>query len=518
MNKAFVSTFCQTVKEFCESNQKSDRIIIQIDIKDINPYHSTIKRILSHKKVKINSSNLSFFCQLLLKLKIQELEQKKNNFLAKFSEPIEKSIELQELITYERLIFTLNEETKENNLIEILKILNKNNSEIIAQVFFSRCLVMPQETSFILDFLLLINEKQSEKKARQLLPFFKSIVLRNLRLKIDKNYFYDKFFLQEISFITIWLLEKQIITPEEIIPLHSKLTPFFAHLMSTNTTHFELPFHALNCDWEKHKQNILNGENNSDSIFKVIREDDSKTLIKMTQMLHFNYDQIVPVQYYEKFSILATYFPKVSILDYCAFYGSLECFKLLLNNGTTKMTKNIAIFAAAGGNLEIFKIIDSNDNKKSIQFDNESCLNVAIQFHRQQIIEYLIEYKNISIQDIFNSNSLSTNTKSNFMNIFKTFFQFSNFVALFYIWKRGIDPSLFIEAASSCGFAPAVRFILSQVNNNSEDSDNQNSSFIQEINTRNPLHSACLSGNEETVKLLLQSNLFDINEKIVYNI
>ena len=63
MNKAFVSSFCQTVKEFCESNQKTDRILIQIEIKDITPYHSTIKIILSdiplYDKENVNDSIFS---------------------------------------------------------------------------------------------------------------------------------------------------------------------------------------------------------------------------------------------------------------------------------------------------------------------------------------------------------------------------------------------------------------------------------------------------------------------------
>lgn len=467
--------------------------------------------------MKINSANLSFFCQLLQKLKIQELEKKKNKFLETYSSPIDKSTDLQDLLTYETLIFTLNEETKENNLAEILKIINKTNSETIALIFFSRCLSTPQDCSFILDFLLLINEKQTEKKARQLLPFFKSIVLRNLRLKIDKEYFGEKSILQEISFITVWLLEKQIITPEEIIPLHSKLTPFFAHLMSSNTMHFEIPFHALNCDWDSHKQNILSGENNTDSILKILREGDTKSLIKLTQTLHFNYDQIVPIQYYEKFSILVSYFQKITILDYCAFYGSLECFNVLLNNGTTKIHKNLEIFAAAGGNIEIFKIIDSNDtNRKSIQINNELCLNVAIAFHRQKIIEYLVEYKCINLQEIFNIDNLTSKNTSNFMNIFKTFFQYGNFVALIYILKRGIDPTLFLEAASSCGLAPAVRFIINHILTNKTENENDNSiEILNEIKKiKNPIHYACLSGNEETVKILLSSNLFNITDKL----
>lgn len=456
--------------------------------------------------MKINSSNLSFFVQLLQKLKIQELETKKNNFIQKYSEPIDKSTDMQDLLTYERLIFTLNEETKESNITELYKIINKNNSEIIASLFFSRCLSSPQETSFLLEILKEINENQSEKRSRQLLPFFKSIILRNLRLKIDKEYFYDNSILQELSFITIWLIEKQMITSEEIIPLHSKLTPFFAHLMSTNINHFEIPFHSLNCDWEIHKQNILSGENNTDPIFKILREDDSKSLIKITQTLHFNYDQIVPVQYYEKFSILVSSFQKVSILDYCAFYGSIDCFKVLLNNGNVKINKDLAVFAAAGGNLDIFKLIDSNEiSKKNIQINNEHCLNAAIAFHRQKIIEYLVEFKIINIQEIFTIESMKNNHSC---NIFKTFFQYSNFVALIYFLKRGIDPILFIEAASSCGFSPVVRFIINNYNE-----ENQKETLNEIIKIRNPLHYACLSGNEETVKILLNSNLFDINDK-----
>ena len=135
---------------------------------------------------------------------------------------------------------------------------------------------------------------------------------------------------------------------------------------------------------------------------------------------------------------------------------------------------------------------------------------------KQKIIQYLLEYKCINLQEIFNIDNLTSKNTSNFMNIFKTFFQYGNFVALIYILKRGIDPTLFLEAASSCGLAPAVRFIINHILTNKTENENDNSiEILNEIKKiKNPIHYACLSGNEETVKILLSSNLFNITDKL----
>lgn len=455
---------------------------------------------MAHKNIEITFSNLTFLTQLLQKLKFPEIEVKLNEFIAPFSIPVDNSPELNDLINFETLVFSITEENSESSLSDLTKFVNKNNTELFANLFFSRCLVTPNDIVFIIDFLTSLNEKIIEKKAKPILPFFKSITLRNLRLKTQKALYSNNSFIQELSFLTIWLIEKQIIFLDEIFPLHSALPPFFAHLMCTRNMHFDLPFHRILCDWDEHKKNILKGDNDTDRIYSILRGNDHASLLQLTQQLHFNYEQIIPPCYYEKFSMLVRPDQKISIIDYCAFFGSLDCFKILANGTGNKLNKNVAIFAAGSGNLELFKLILSPEfNVKYGEFD---CLNAAIIYHHQNIIEYLVEVKNVKLHRIVEHYSL---------DIFQSFFYYSNFSSMVYMIKKGVSPVLFLEAAALCGQSSVIKFLLNYIKTN-------NVEFNSLKYGINPFHLACLSGNEDTVKHFLQSELFDITEKVISNL
>ncbi|OHT01074.1 hypothetical protein TRFO_01639 [Tritrichomonas foetus] len=487
VNKGKVSSYSRTIKEFCESNPKADRIQIQIEMKTIEPYQLLIKNILSNdKKITVKYSNLTFIQKFLDKIKFEYLEIKLNEFYEKYSKPVDNSPELRELVTLERIVFTLNEDTKDNIFIETSRILNKNNLEPYLITFLGRCLSKPQDIVFLIDFLIALNEKPIERKTKLVLPIFKQIVLRNLRLKIDKDFFYDRTHLQELSFLTIWLIEKKIVEPNEIYPCYSKLPPFFAHLMNPNTMHFDVPFHSLNVNWEEHKHNILIGETEKDTLLKILREDDAKSLLPLTQY-HFNFEALVQIPYYEKNSILLN--NKVYIIEYCAFYGSIECFKVLLNNGATKLRKETAIFASAGGNIEILKMMQMCTCYDSLKWDCDLCLKTAIMYHKQDIVEWLVEYRSIDLQAAIKTISTAI-------------FESGNITCFMYIVKRGVCDSCLLEMASLYGYTNVVKFLLTFANENIS-------------NYKNPLHNACLSGNEETVKTLLSTKIFNISEKTV---
>ena len=73
-----------------------------------------------------------------------------------------------------------------------------------------------------------------------------------------------------------------------------------------------------------------------------------------------------------------------SLLSFCAFYGSIKCFKYFVNNNTDIVEEN-CLFAIAGGNFEIIHILE----QKGQQFDTNS-FEIAIKFHRNDIGDWLI--------------------------------------------------------------------------------------------------------------------------------
>ncbi|OHT01739.1 hypothetical protein TRFO_31292 [Tritrichomonas foetus] len=73
------------------------------------------------------------------------------------------------------------------------------------------------------------------------------------------------------------------------------------------------------------------------------------------------------------------------MIEYAAFYGSINIFKFLwLNN--VQINTRIPNVAIAGGNYEIIHLIES---KKTLNFDG--CLDTAVKFHRNDLFTYLYE-------------------------------------------------------------------------------------------------------------------------------
>ena len=75
---------------------------------------------------------------------------------------------------------------------------------------------------------------------------------------------------------------------------------------------------------------------------------------------------------------------EASILDFCCFYGSNNCFKFLKMNRFGDYGLNIKELCICGGNLEIIHDIEQS----GISFDN--CFEYSIRFHHQMIKEWLL--------------------------------------------------------------------------------------------------------------------------------
>ena len=71
------------------------------------------------------------------------------------------------------------------------------------------------------------------------------------------------------------------------------------------------------------------------------------------------------------------------LLDFCAFYGSIQCFKLLELNGC-KLGKYILEASIAGGNIEIIHYVEQS----GYCFDN--CFETSIKYHHKNIGDFLL--------------------------------------------------------------------------------------------------------------------------------
>lgn len=77
---------------------------------------------------------------------------------------------------------------------------------------------------------------------------------------------------------------------------------------------------------------------------------------------------------------------EMSLIEYAAFFGAVDVFKYLLLNGAV-LSENVANCSIAGGHYEIIHILEQN----GIKFNTKELLNVAIEYHRNDIVEYIVE-------------------------------------------------------------------------------------------------------------------------------
>ena len=73
----------------------------------------------------------------------------------------------------------------------------------------------------------------------------------------------------------------------------------------------------------------------------------------------------------------------IKLLDFCAFYGSLECFKFLQMNHF-EYGKYIQILSISGGNIDIIHDVEIN----GISYDY--CFEYSVKYHHQYIKEWLL--------------------------------------------------------------------------------------------------------------------------------
>ena len=74
----------------------------------------------------------------------------------------------------------------------------------------------------------------------------------------------------------------------------------------------------------------------------------------------------------------------ISLIDFCCFFGSLNCFKYLLLN-QCNITEKTHKYSIAGGNQEIINILKETNNKF------EDCLLTSVKYHRYELTYWLNE-------------------------------------------------------------------------------------------------------------------------------
>lgn len=123
--------------------------------------------------------------------------------------------------------------------------------------------------------------------------------------------------------------------------------------------------------------------NHSDEkVAQIIRNDDFESFMKYISSTNLNFNTRIKKSAFESNSLL---FFEPTLFEYSCFFQSINIFRFIfLNNG--EISKNLAKFAVAGGSYEIIHLLET----KKVVFDDD-CLITAIEYHRNDIADYLID-------------------------------------------------------------------------------------------------------------------------------
>ena len=296
---------------------------------------------------------------------------------------IEKYLEKIKEIQSKVLNYIENTEVDENNFKEIIKICDEYK-------------IQEDKNDFKL-FLYLLNNisNNHHRDANFFDKFFK--ILKYYQDYIQNNFTNDEIFIifQKNKRILLFLFEEKIITiTKKMITTFSNYKfrkGNFLQFFSNEINVFDRKQNDNSEDFEE-KRKI--GENDS-FICQLIREDKIDEFVSHINQSNLNIKTFeINPSIFETNSFLVK--KTVSLIEYSAFFGSIQIFNYLLLNGA-ELKPNLFLYAIHSNNQEIFHLLE----EKKVKFISEKYLKEAIKCHHFDIENYIIEnyFQKINFHD-----------------------------------------------------------------------------------------------------------------------
>lgn len=135
-----------------------------------------------------------------------------------------------------------------------------------------------------------------------------------------------------------------------------------------------------------------NKRHSTHPLAQIIIDDDVDQLQKLISKSNFssNNDTKIFNSYFE----INEFLNEATLIEYSSFYGSINCFKYLINQDKSINYNKLIKYAIAGGNYDIIHIVEQNGH-----FDEypDDILDYAILYFRNNLIDYIIENYNVDI-------------------------------------------------------------------------------------------------------------------------
>lgn len=515
--KAKCNALSELISEYLSNNPKDPNSFhIAIPYVTVEREYSLVQKVFNkspEESFEITEPNSRFFYQISKTFKIKSLETSVDNYLNDkiiISRSFEKDEQCFLLTKIEAILVNLTKKTFSDDLKKIDTILilqpNESNEKENYKIDkFSFCRIfLDVITGCIEKADLYIEFIEKLRDSQKIIETFNDIFIEKIQEKNERilsfeqqnqnkshrhaNEFHSFYLSQSFCFALRKFIKKKWFNIEQI-----REFDFFSPIMADcvpnlNRYKLTLLFHNYSENIERMKANnwkyhnmYCNIGHNEDPLMAIFRKDDLegfKSVVKSIKKYKFSRPA-----YHSAFERCDFVNHDCEIIEYAAFFGAVKCFEFIYEN-LEIIPKELTRYAIAGGFKEIVKICEM----KSLTFYN--CLDVAIQFHHWNLLEYLCENKS---QNIMNEKLLEdTFASSNYRSLLLLLGKGINF-RKFFVWSLKYKQHIF------------ANFYLSL---------DLKSNYLNEYDEQTgmtAIHFACLHGYDSIVMTLINKKGINLN-------
>lgn len=383
-NRTIAINSSSLIFEKLSSKNASKKLILDFN-DDFHQFY-LISNLFMGESILFTKENISFLIEISQFLKFSDLVTKSIEFqeyLDDLSEVIENDEKIQELIELESQIFSLSKSSIEN-VIEIIESIS--NTKSVCQLIINACLSRPKIIPLYLELIEKVHgmySKSENDDENELKFFVDTFVSALLDPYVEECKRLNEYIglRKEVEFILRWLLDHELIKFDDIwkddlkfysfylidylVEKKSNIIEIMSEIYKTNYNSFFNNIDELKKnDWEIHKKLVAKGVNNYD-IAIAIQNDDKDRLQQIVAQPNYSNVQLckakIPCSAYERCTFITE---SPTLIQYAAFFGSIECFKFLIMNDTKFAPNNFQV-------MPKLPIENPNQNQNQNQIQNQ---------------------------------------------------------------------------------------------------------------------------------------------------
>lgn len=143
--------------------------------------------------------------------------------------------------------------------------------------------------------------------------------------------------------------------------------------------------------------NLIDTNQKENLLYTSIKNDDFNEFLSIISRINFDINRKLEYNEFDFFYKHANIpWDMAYIVEFAAYCGSINIFKYLYANKVKLDLKKLLYYAFSGGNYEIIHLIESN----KFEYDKSQLANAAIEHHNNELIDYLINNYDISINNV----------------------------------------------------------------------------------------------------------------------